>query len=108
MGVRRKEYFRPSRIVQRDKRWPAIRLAAKRRDGWKCVRCGAVGRLEVDHVKPVRTHPELSFELSNTQTLCPSCHTKKTRQEINLPEPNPQRQAWRDLLNERTIECLNP
>ncbi|WP_425283202.1 HNH endonuclease [Methyloceanibacter methanicus] len=73
----RKDWFRPSRLVTRDKRWPALRLAAKRRDRWKCVSCGAAGPLEVDHVKPVRNNPELSFELSNLQTLCKSCHARK-------------------------------
>lgn len=30
--------------------------------------------LEVDHILPVATHPELEFTLSNLRTLCRSCH----------------------------------
>jgi len=52
-------YHRYSARVIGSKRWPALRIAARRRDGWSCVRCGAVGRLEVDHVLPDRTHQVL-------------------------------------------------
>ncbi len=58
-----KTYKRHSAKVINDKRWPALRLAAKRRDGFRCVKCNAVGRLEVDHIKPVRDTPELAFDL---------------------------------------------
>ena len=95
-------YQRHSASVIRSNRWPALRLAAKRRDGFKCISCGSVGRLEVDHIRPVRTHPELSFDLDNLQTLCSACHTRKTRVEVGHPELSPQRRAWRDLLTERT------
>jgi 5-methylcytosine-specific restriction endonuclease McrA len=83
--------------VHRDRRWPAIRLAAKRRDGFKCVRCGARGRLEVDHVTPARREPERAFDLSAVQTLCRNCHVEKTRREVGH-EAAPARQAWRSLL----------
>jgi len=92
MGM--KDYFRHSRAVIRDKRWPALRLAAKRRDGFKCVQCGTRGRLEVDHIQPVRDAPELSFALSNLQTLCVSCHSKKTIQETGLRNSFPQHEKW--------------
>lgn len=98
MGVKRRAYANHSAQVCRSKRWPALRLAAKRRDGFKCVSCGAAGPLEVDHIKPVRSHPELSFELSNLQSLCCRCHSRKTRIEIGLAEIDPKRQAWRDLV----------
>jgi 5-methylcytosine-specific restriction endonuclease McrA len=93
-------WHRHSAAVIRDRRWPALRLAAKRRDGWRCRGCGEAGRLEVDHVEPVRTHPELAFDLSNLQTLCVPCHSRKTRVEIGLDPLNPSRQAWRDLVKE--------
>lgn len=89
-----KRWYYPSAAVQRSPRWPALRLQAKRRDGWKCVQCSATGRLEVDHVHPVRTHPELAFDLSNLQTLCPACHARKTRIEVGMGQPNPKREAW--------------
>lgn len=90
------------RWVYRDKRWPALRLAAKRRDDWKCVQCGVKGRLEVDHIKPIRDYPEGAFELANLQSLCGSCHSKKTIAEIGLRPMNPKRQAWLKAVGELT------
>lgn len=84
--------------VYRDKRWPALRLAAKRRDGWRCVLCLSRGRLEVDHIKPVRDHPELAFDLDNLQSLCGHCHGAKTRLEVGMPDLPPERRKWRDLV----------
>lgn len=99
MGMNRRDYANHSAKVCRSKRWPALRLAAKRRDGFACVKCGAVGSLEVDHIKPVRDAPELSFELSNLQTLCIRCHSRKTQLECGFGnEVSPARAAWRDLL----------
>lgn len=95
MGMR---YERFSAAVIRSPRWKSVRLAVKRRDGWKCIQCGCAGRLEVDHVKPVRTNPELAFEMSNLQTLCVSCHSRKTRIEIGLDPLNESREAWRNLV----------
>ncbi|WP_413658733.1 HNH endonuclease [Nitrobacter sp.] len=63
------------------------------------MKCGAVGRLEVDHIKPVRDAPELSFALDNLQTLCTPCHSAKTKIECGFGnELSPARAAWRDLV----------
>src|SRR5262249_1870379 len=100
MGMR----TRHSDWVRRDPRWASLRYRAKRRDGWRCVECKAPGRLEVDHIKPVRDAPELAFELSNLQSLCPRCHSRKTRIECGLAaELDPRRVAWSNLVRE-----LNP
>jgi 5-methylcytosine-specific restriction endonuclease McrA len=98
-GVRWKRH---SRKVTHSKRWQSIRWEALRRDRFRCVKCGVRGRLEVDHIKPVRTHPELSFTLSNLQSLCASCHTKKTRLECGHPPPSPDRIAWREAVKQLT------
>jgi 5-methylcytosine-specific restriction enzyme A len=95
-----KKHERHSVPVIRTKRWKALRTEALRRDGYKCVQCGRAGRLEVDHVLPVRTHPELSWDLTNLQTLCPSCHTRKTRLECGHKPLSPQRLRWRRLVSD--------
>ncbi|WP_442935628.1 HNH endonuclease [Nitrobacter sp. NHB1] len=107
-----KTYDRKSAHVIRDKRWPALRYQAKQRDRWRCVKCGFRGRLEVDHIKAVRDAPELAFELSNLQTLCRFCHSKKTQIEVGFfTEVDPKRAAWRDLVRQlakpQTHEVLN-
>jgi len=81
MGMKRD---RPSTRVQRDRRWPALRQAARRRDDWQCVACGHRGRVEVDHIQPVRNAPELAFDLSNLQCLCRRCHSRKTRVDLGM------------------------
>ena len=111
MGLKQ-TYERHSAKVTRSRRWKALRLQALRRDGWRCVECGARGGLEVDHIKPVRDAPECAFDLANLQSLCPSCHARKTRLEIGLGRPDPAREAWKSLLrkglpeqHERKTRC---
>lgn len=108
-------YRRYSAAVIRSRRWKALRLQALRRDGFRCVKCGGRRRLEVDHVKPVRTHPELSFVLDNLQTLDARCHSRKTRIEIGLgADTDPRRDAWGALVRELSpprkelLQCSNP
>ncbi len=114
MGLR--TYTRAGAAIYRSPRWKAVRLQAKRRDGWKCVKCSAAGKLEVDHIQPIRTRPDLAYELDTLQSLCPSCHTKKTRIEVGLDPLDPERQRWRDLVRNThrnpqakigDIPCLN-
>lgn len=47
-----------------------------------CAMCGASGRLEVHHIRPVRTSPELMLEPSNLMVLCHACHCAVTRREM--------------------------
>lgn len=96
-------YQRHGASIYRTPQWKALRFMARRRDGFACVQCGKKGRLEVDHVKPIRTHPELALDLGNLQCLCIACHARKTRLEIGMGELPPERQAWRDLL--RDMQC---
>lgn len=52
------------------------RTLVLRRDGRKCVLCGSSERLEVDHIKPFSTFPDLRYTLSNGRVLCHECHKK--------------------------------
>jgi 5-methylcytosine-specific restriction endonuclease McrA len=68
-------------IVQRKKRrrrgtsWRALRKKVMRRDGYRCVRCGATEDLTLDHVIPrSKLGPD---GLENLQTLCRSCNEAK-------------------------------
>lgn len=46
--------------------------------GHKCNNCGATGALDIDHIKPRGSNPQLKMQLNNIQYLCRSCHIKKT------------------------------
>ena len=98
MGL--KSFKRHSNRVTRTQRWKALRIKALDRDNWKCVQCGERRRLEVDHILPVKTHPELSYSLDDLQCLCGRCHARKTRIEVGLGQPNPAREAWKKLVRE--------
>lgn len=88
-------------------RWKALRQQALRRDHYQCKECGAGGRLEVHHVKPVRTHPELVYDLDNLLCLCKSCHVVITRKELGLSAVNPKRQAWTRAVKALLLEKLS-
>ncbi len=88
------QYHRYSKRVTSTKRWQLLRMEILERDGFRCKKCGARGRLEVDHVKSVRNNPELAYSPDNLQALCSPCHTKKTRVECGHPPPRADRQGW--------------
>ena len=50
-----------------------------------CVYCLEMGRITpgkiVDHINPVRTHPELAFDAEAIQTLCANCHESVKKRE---------------------------
>jgi len=96
----RKQHPRHSKKVTRTKRWKVLRMVILERDKFRCCSCGCAGRLEVDHVKPVRTHPDLSYAPGNLQSLCRPCHTRKTRIECGHPAPiqTPERDAWANAV----------
>lgn len=94
-----REYRRFSRHVTRGPRWVALRHAVLERDGWACVTCGARGRLEVDHIHPVRSHPDLAYDPANCQTLCAVCHSRKTNVEMGRSPVSAERQKWRDSVS---------
>lgn len=96
----RRRFDRLADKVLKSKRWRALRLQALRRDGFRCVQCGAHGRLEVDHIKRIKP-PDFvgAYDLENLQTLCVSCHSRKTISDVGLAGPlDPERQRWRELL----------
>lgn len=64
----------------RTKKWYYFRQQVIIRDGGECQRCKALFNkhtyqpLEVHHIKPRETHPELMYDPDNVVTLCKSCN----------------------------------
>jgi 5-methylcytosine-specific restriction endonuclease McrA len=65
--------------------WKAARRAALKRDGYRCVVCGrdirGVGQSRVDHIKPLRIHPELALSLANLRSLCANHDNQRHREK---------------------------
>ena len=62
--------------------------------------CGRAGRLECDHIVPLKWGPgQDPYDPDGCQTLCRSCHMEKTRGE-NRREPTSAEAAWRELVVE--------
>ena len=80
------------------RRWAAVRRAVLKRDGFRCVECGRAGKLEVDHIVPMRREPGQDvYDVNGLQTLCRSCHLAKTARE-NRRLLTPAELAWRELV----------
>ena len=90
---------RIGREVYASKRWKVLRWEVLRSNGFRCGGCGSNRHLEVDHVVPLAKAPERAYDVENLQVLCKTCHGRKTRYENNGPQ-DPERERWRDLLNE--------
>ncbi len=64
--------------------YSAARKCAKRRDHYKCVKCGSKYKLEVNHIKPcLGAHGRRSCKhhIENLETLCHDCHLEVTQQQ---------------------------
>ena len=60
--------------------WRKLRLQALLVHGRKCQCCGAMPPnvvLNVDHIKPRKTHPQYALILDNLQVLCNECNHGK-------------------------------
>ncbi len=76
----RKDYHK----LYSTKEWRAMRQRALS-DNPLCMCCKFYGYLkpsvDVDHIRPWRGQLDLFYDMSNLQTLCQQCHSKKTQAE---------------------------
>ena len=61
--------------------WRRVRMEVLKRDGARCVCCGATPadgtKMHVDHIKPRKLFPSLALSLDNLQVLCEECNHGK-------------------------------
>lgn len=58
------------------------RIAVLNRDNFTCQHCGWQDtKNETDHIKQWAKYPDLRFDINNGQTLCKTCHKRKTSQQ---------------------------
>ena len=58
---------------------PKVRAAVMRRDGYRCVVCGATERLSLDHIVPYRDDGPDTVE--NLRVLCMPCNNRRYQEE---------------------------
>ena len=84
--ARRDDTARPNAAARGycDKAHRAWRQAVLTRDAWQCQACrkicGGPRQAHADHVVPITQGGE-RYDIANGQTLCVSCHGRKTRGE---------------------------
>ena len=59
------------------KEWKELKNLAKIKYGSKCLCCGSIKNINIDHVKPRKFYPELSLDINNLQPLCSRCNKNK-------------------------------
>ena len=78
------DYVERNRFYQRVS-WKRTRLAQLQREPL-CRKCRAVNKLSeatiVDHIKPIAMGGD-KYAYENLQSLCASCHNRKTRVDTN-------------------------
>lgn len=66
--------------------WVRLRRAVLARDEHLCVLHRQKGQLvaanEVDHIIPRRRAPEREYDMTNLQSLCRGCHSRKTIEDM--------------------------
>ncbi|GIN86965.1 HNH endonuclease [Heyndrickxia sporothermodurans] len=101
-----KELIRLDKLIPfyKCKEWRQLRLKAMERDNYECKHCkrngvvttrktinkyGKPTKMDVNHIKPVRTHPHLALDLDNLEYLCVDCHNKADGKDkmINKHKP---------------------
>lgn len=68
-----------------DSKWETFSRNYRKNNPW-CVECRRQGiwndsKIQVDHIIPLEQAPDKKYDLSNLQSLCCSCHSKKTHRE---------------------------
>lgn len=73
--------FIASKAFLKTYEWRKVRLEVLIRYESRCMCCGATPQsgvvICVDHIKPIKTHPELALDINNLQVLCDVCNHGK-------------------------------
>lgn len=82
--------------------WLDLRYRVLQKAGGSCKLCGCRATpenpIQVDHIKPRSTHPELALVESNMQVLCKSC---------NMGKSNKDDTDWRFKASQELVDKLN-
>jgi len=74
--IKELNYKEPRIIAQKFIGKRNIRNFIFKRDKFRCLKCGNINNLQIDHINPISKGGE--NKLFNLQTLCNSCNSKKS------------------------------
>ena len=77
-GWRQRLCNMPGAKFYRTKTWFALRRRVIEEYGYKCMLCGSLDDIQVDHIQPRSRAPHLSLTFSNLQVLCKDCNRQKS------------------------------
>ena len=77
-------------------RWANVAAEVKRRDGYRCTKCGRVGGLEAHHHD---RDPKRFYDPAACSTLCRGCHIREHRGDRRVTT-DPAKLAWADAVTE--------
>lgn len=85
--ARQMKYNRLSRDKKADAfyhstKWKRLSKLVLARSGYRCAICGGIA-VEVHHIKDLRSHWELRFDINNLMPLCTACHNSQ-REGVGL------------------------
>ena len=59
------------------KKYRELRTKVLNRDGHVCMYCGSSEQLTIDHVLPVKKHPDMAMDVENMVIACKPCNSRK-------------------------------
>jgi hypothetical protein len=74
--------------IRKSKEYKLWRKAVIERDSYRCIWCGSIENLQVDHIKPFALFPELRFAIDNGRTLCANCHKTTDTYSLRVRREN--------------------
>ena len=87
-----------SRHSAKGAHWERFRRYLLNKVGWRCARCGGVGRMELHHIKRLSSGGAV-FDEDNIEVLCRRCHLKEHHVRAPTTKAGIQRREWEDFLN---------
>jgi hypothetical protein len=80
-----KQRFKSDDRFYNSQAWKEVRYFVLKRDGRRCVCCGATPedlvKMHVDHIKPRSIRPDLEVDPNNLQVLCEDCNVGKSNKD---------------------------